>query len=335
MDPGDAAGETRWRRRRVRRVGVGELAVWRSQSAPRRSRPRSPVASRSSNSTARRVHTAHWPSSPPTIRRSTFRPPVWNRNGVTRSGMMKSSLPVYSAIAAARVGHRAHHVQRLVAIERRDLDRDDVLDLGQPPPEREPQHPSADRRLEVEPDDRDHLGHPAAVGDDRVIARSRHAPRLSSPRGSRSQAPVSASATACRVWPQTPAIRTNGARAARAQPVAVSAASRGRARQDVRVADGELRRVHADGHPAGAGVDVVPGQRPLPALVEPARSSSASGCAGITSPSSRCRGAPRVLSEPSVPDFKRGRFTETPPPISIHAPPRHQFSRDTSAGRAA
>ena len=39
---------------------------------------------------------------------------------------------------------------------------------------------------------------------------------------------------------------------------------------DRRIADRELRRVHADGDPAGAGVAVVPRQRHLPALVEPA-----------------------------------------------------------------
>src|SRR5690606_26786603 len=48
----------------------------------------------SSSATAARVHTAHWPSSPPTIRFSTTRPSTTTRNGVRRSTRMLSSLPV-------------------------------------------------------------------------------------------------------------------------------------------------------------------------------------------------------------------------------------------------
>ena len=39
---------------------------------------------------------------------------------------------------------------------------------------------------------------------------------------------------------------------------------------DPRLADGELRRVHADRQAAGAGGDVIPRQRALASLVEPA-----------------------------------------------------------------
>ena len=55
----------------------------------------SPIAfTASSISTARRVHTAHCPSRPPTMRRVVARPPVSTGNGVSRSCTMLSSLPV-------------------------------------------------------------------------------------------------------------------------------------------------------------------------------------------------------------------------------------------------
>src|SRR4051812_46548430 len=60
---------------------------------------------------------------------------------------------------------RAHHVARAVTIERRHLDRDDVLDLAETPPECLVEHAPAYRRLEVEPEHGDHLGHRPRVRD--------------------------------------------------------------------------------------------------------------------------------------------------------------------------
>ena len=50
------------------------------------------ACTRSSSDTADRVHTAHWPRSPPTTRQVGA--PSANENGVSRSAMMLSSLPV-------------------------------------------------------------------------------------------------------------------------------------------------------------------------------------------------------------------------------------------------
>ena len=80
-----------------------------------------------------------------------------------------------------------------------------------------------------------------------------------------------ASSTACAVLPIAPAIITSGRLA---QPLAVSAGKLQHRPVEPRLADLELRGVHADGQPAGAGIDVVAGQgalRPaveLPLLVE-------------------------------------------------------------------
>ena len=48
--------------------------------------------------------------------------------------------------------HGADDVDRSIAIERRDLHRDDVRDLGERAPERVVERDAADRRLQVEPE---------------------------------------------------------------------------------------------------------------------------------------------------------------------------------------
>ena len=78
-------------------------------------------------------------------------------------------------------GDGADDVERLVAVERRDLDRDDVGDLREAPPERVRQPPPADRRLQVEADERDHAPRRAAMREQLVVVASFSAARLSSP----------------------------------------------------------------------------------------------------------------------------------------------------------
>src|SRR3569833_743686 len=53
---------------------------------------------------------------------------------------------------AAAFRHRANHINRLIAIEGRNLDRHYVANLHKPPPERIRQDPPADRRLQIKPD---------------------------------------------------------------------------------------------------------------------------------------------------------------------------------------
>src|SRR5262245_62687307 len=50
----------------------------------------------------------------------------------------------------AGIGDRTHHVEGVVTIERRDLDRDDPVDLHEAAPERVGEPPPTDRGLEVE-----------------------------------------------------------------------------------------------------------------------------------------------------------------------------------------
>src|SRR3954453_17535241 len=72
-------------------------------------------------------------------------------------------------VVAARVGDGADNVDGLVPVERRDLYGDDVLDLGEPSPERIRQDPAADGGLKVKADDRDDVGDGAGVGGQLVF----------------------------------------------------------------------------------------------------------------------------------------------------------------------
>ena len=175
--------------RRSSSAGIGpppSMARWHSlQQFDRLSRPDRPVAQQ--------------PADDPALDRAA-RP----REAVRRQQVQHDVVVVAGVerdVVAARLGHGADDVERLVAVERRDLDGDDVLDLGEPPPERERQHAAAHRRLQVEAHDRQDLGDGAAVGDQLVVARRPSAPPGSAGRrGSpaRAAAPPRASPAASR-----------------------------------------------------------------------------------------------------------------------------------------
>ena len=53
----------------------------------------------------------------------------------------------------------AQHIERAVAVERRDLDGDDIVDRGKAPPELSAQDHAADRGLQIEADQRNLARH--------------------------------------------------------------------------------------------------------------------------------------------------------------------------------
>ena len=71
-------------------------------------------------------------------------------------------------------GHAADHVERAVAVEGRHLDGDDVVDGREALPELRRQHDAADRRLQVEADQRDALGHGRAMRHQLIDRRALH-----------------------------------------------------------------------------------------------------------------------------------------------------------------
>ncbi len=171
------------------------------------------------------------------------------------------------AVGGAGLDHAAHDVEGAVAVERRDLDRDDVLDGREAAPERHRQHQPADGGLQIEADQRNLARDRLGVRDQLVLARALE-------RGKRQEPRVVAEAArrlrlAHRLRRAAGETRDHDQRTAR--PLH-SAAHREREHGLVEpdVADGELGGVHADGEAAGAGIEVVARQRPLATGVEPA-----------------------------------------------------------------
>ena len=74
------------------------------------------------------------------------------------------------AVERAGSGDAAQHVERAIAVERRDLDGDDIVDRGKAPPEIRAQDHAADRRLQIEADQRNFARDRLAMGDDLVLA---------------------------------------------------------------------------------------------------------------------------------------------------------------------
>ncbi len=110
-------------------------------------------------------------------------------------------------VLSAGLGDGANDVDRLVAIEWRDLYGHDPLDFEKLPPEAIRQRAAADRRLEIETDKGKHVGDGTAVFETGLIlsvAQRSEAEQT----GVITQRANSASAIACTVLPQTPAIRT-------------------------------------------------------------------------------------------------------------------------------
>ena len=112
-------------------------------------------------STARSVQTAHWPSRPPEKCSGRPLPRRERREQVGHDRIVVARVERH--VLAPALGQGGRDVERAVAIERRDLDRDHAFDVEEAAPERPVQDASADGGLQVEPDDRDDVRDAAAV----------------------------------------------------------------------------------------------------------------------------------------------------------------------------
>ena len=189
-----------------------------------------------------------------------------------RGGEVEQDVVVIAGIdgdplLGAGLDDAAHHVERAVAVERRGLDRDRVVDPGEAPPEPGRQHPPADRRLEVEPDQRDLAGDQAAVLDQRVLRIAAHRAQAQQPRVVAEPGRDPRLGDRLAAAPGEPGDHRDRA-------VGPARGGLGGERQhrlvEPGLADGELGRMDADGEPAGAGVEVVAGERPLAPGIQPA-----------------------------------------------------------------
>ena len=117
MNAGDAAVK-RVRRIEERRVCIRDFDGARQPLA----RVSAPAAWTSfNNSTALRVHTAQCPSKPPAMR--NVRSPESKGREQVHDDVVVVAGVQRDLVGAARFSHGAHDVDRLIAIERRDLDR--------------------------------------------------------------------------------------------------------------------------------------------------------------------------------------------------------------------
>ena len=69
-------------------------------------------------------------------------------------------------ILAARLSNGANHIQRLIAVERRDFDGDDILNFGKPAPEGVRENAPADCRLQVKSNQRNNFRNALAMRDE-------------------------------------------------------------------------------------------------------------------------------------------------------------------------
>ena len=174
------------------------------------------------------------------------------------------------AILRPRGNHTANHVQRPVAVERRHLDRDHVRDFREALPELHRQGDAADRRLQVEPDQRHYAGHGGAMLDEFVDRRAFHR-REAQHCGVVAEAKGGLCLLLRLRSPAGQARHQDQRLARRPVPRRVRGKLLHRLIQPG-FADCELRGMHPDRQPAGPRVDVVAGERPLPARVKLARS---------------------------------------------------------------
>ena len=169
------------------------------------------------------------------------------------------------AVRRTRRRHAEGDIKRLVAVEGRDLDGDDVVEAGKARPEGARQRNAADRRLQVEADGRHLARHGRAMLDELVLARPAHGAEAQQHRV------VAERTRDARLLHglRRPADHAGDHHQRPLRPRCCRLGGKLQHRAvEADVADLELRRMHADRQPAGAGVDVVARQRPLRGGIE-------------------------------------------------------------------
>ena len=216
--------------------------------------------------------------------------------------------------SACACGDAERDVERAVAVERRHLDRHDIVDGGKARPEGARQRNAADRRLQVEADQRHLPRDRGAMLDQLVLAGALQ-------RGQRQQHGVIAQrARGPRLLDRLRRL-ADGAGDHHQRPVGPFARRLDRKLQhrpvEPDLADRELRRMHADGQAARPRIDVVAADRALRLLVELAigterqrmrRDHRAAGAAGErTGGGSSFQCSWRVMSYPNPVPGRRGQ----------------------------
>src|ERR1700694_3151782 len=87
-----------------------------------------------------------------------------------------------NTVKRARGGYTTQDIERAVAIERRDLDGDDIVDSREAPPEIGAEDDTADRWLQIKSDQRNFARHRLAMGDDFILGGGFHRGETEQPR---------------------------------------------------------------------------------------------------------------------------------------------------------
>jgi len=173
---------------------------------------------------------------------------------------------------AAGFGHGADDIQSLITIERSDFDGDDIFDFGEFAPEIVREDATADSRLKIKTDDGKNLCDGAAVGEECGFGSVRKrgeaeetgvVAKLGKESGfTKGLSRVATDSADSNEWSRAVAVGTihffSGER------------EDGLEEADLRIANGELRGMNADGEATGSGGDVVASECALAPFVEAA-----------------------------------------------------------------
>src|ERR1700744_2294853 len=154
----------------------------------------------------------------------------------------------------------AQHVERAIAVEGSYLDGDDIVDCRKAPPEIRAEDDAADRRLQIEANQRNLARHCLAMPDDLVFGGRFH-------RCEAEQPGMIADAARRFCFGNRLLCRTDQAGNHRQRPSGPGGGGLGGELEHLAVhaglADRELRSVNTDRKATGAGVDIIAAQRAL------------------------------------------------------------------------
>ena len=185
-------------------------------------------------------------------------------------------------VLPSRLGHRAQHIQGVVAVEGRELDGDHLGKLHEAAPEPIGQLPAADGRLQVEAEHRGDPGHLAAVVQQLLVAGLAQGGQVQQAGMVSQLLDESRFSHRLRGGAADAGDPQQGFRPVGVGPVHLFPGQLQDGSKQVvpGIADGKLGHVHTQGQTSRTGRDVIAGQGPLPPLVQLAVGSQGQGMGG-------------------------------------------------------
>ena len=200
-------------------------------------------------------------------RTSSPRPPDCDRHREVEHDVVVVAGIDRDPVLRFRLHDAAHHVEGAIPVKRRRLDGDGVVDFGEAAPERSGKGTAADRRLEIEADQRNLIGDPSAMRGQRVLGIVLQRTEAQQPR-------VVAKPDRGFRFPDR-LLRAPGEPGDHGDRAVGPLVGRLRPQSqhglvESGLADGELCRVNAHREPARPGIEIVAGERALAPCIESA-----------------------------------------------------------------